>query len=268
MACAKNRFSKCQACNHLFDNPRPTWDSIAQFYSQNDKYDDWLQAEDLRQDLWQRRLKLVLSHQREGRLLDVGAGIGQFLNLAQKHFEVVGTEISTTALRIAREKYGLALIEGPLESLPAGESFDVITLFHVLEHVPFPGETLGTCFRLLKKGGLLVIAVPNDVGSFPTRRNRFMSKLGARKYRSLGKTGLPRLKLDTSEIHVSHFTAPVLAKAVEDAGLSVVENSLDPYFVAGGLKKMRRFMNYYRHRAVLGISGQNLYETIWLVARK
>jgi 2-polyprenyl-3-methyl-5-hydroxy-6-metoxy-1,4-benzoquinol methylase len=267
-ACERNHFFRCGQCGHVFDNPRPTWESIAAFYSQNDKYDDWLQAESLREDLWKRRLKLVLSHRREGRLLDVGAGIGQFLNLAQKHFQVQGTEISTTAVRIAKEKYGITLNHGSLEDLPAGEPFDIITLFHVFEHVPFPAKTLALCYRLLAEGGILVLAVPNDVDSMLTRRNRFMSKLGFRKYLSQGKLGLPRLALDTSEIHLSHFTAETLVKAVERAGLTVMENSLDPYFVAGGLRKFRRFLTYQRYRALQKISGQNLYDTIWLVARK
>lgn len=267
-ACSQNHFYRCESCSHLFDNPRPTWDSIEVFYSQNDKYDDWLQAEELREDLWKRRLKLVLSHKRQGKLLDVGAGIGQFLNLAQDHFDVSGTEISSTAVRLAREKFGIELTHGALEDVPVGEAFDVITLFHVLEHVPFPGQTLATCFSLLKPGGVLVLAVPNDVNSLLTRRNRFMRRLGVRKYQPLGEMGLPRLQLDTAEIHVSHFTSDGLASAVKQAGLEVVENSLDPYFVAGGFRKTRRLMSYYRYRAIQVVSGQNLYDTIWLVAQK
>src|SRR5687768_13082588 len=117
VACAQNAFARCEACGLVFDNPRPTQAAIVDFYSQHDKYDNWLAEEHGRNALWKRRLRLVRRHCPSGKLLDVGTGIGQFMHFARAHFEVTGTEISSTAIRIARDKYGLELRQGTLETL-------------------------------------------------------------------------------------------------------------------------------------------------------
>jgi 2-polyprenyl-3-methyl-5-hydroxy-6-metoxy-1,4-benzoquinol methylase len=267
-ACPQNLFYRCHACGLVFDNPRPSWDQIISFYSQEDKYDGWLAEESARDALWRRRLRRVLRHASGGRLLDVGAGIGQFLVFARKHFEVHGTEVSPVAVKIAAEKYGITLREGTLDAVPADERFDVITMFHVLEHVPFPGQTLSRLSSMLKDSGVLILAVPNDVAFLRTRRNRLMRKLGVGKYQSLGAVGLPRLTLSGSEIHLSHFEPGVLARALERAGVEVTENGLDPYFAVQGRLKLRHYGAYYRHEIVRRVTGQNLYETIWVAARK
>src|SRR6267378_6773451 len=94
---------ECEPCGYVFDNPRPTIEKLVAFYSQPAKYDTWLSQEQARDQLWKRRLKQVLSVGRPGSLLDVGAGIGQFLNLARPHFSSVsGTEVSESAIEISR----------------------------------------------------------------------------------------------------------------------------------------------------------------------
>jgi SAM-dependent methyltransferase len=265
--CLQNSFFQCRTCGLVYDNPRPTWAQIVQFYSQENKYDDWLAEEKERDALWQRRLRLVRRHKPSGSLLDVGTGIGQFLNFAKAHYEVSGTEISPVAVEIAREKYGLEIRPGLLQDMKWEKRFDVITLFHVLEHVPYPAETLRLCHSLLQPGGILVIAVPNDVQSILTRRNRLMERLGFQRYRSLGKVGLPKLVLNGSEIHLSHFTSPVLRTALTQAGLEVIREGLDPYFSVAGLRKMRRFRRYYWYQSIHAVTGKNLYDTIWMVGR-
>ena len=70
---------ECDPCGYVFDNPRPTVEELIAFYSQPTKYDSWLAEEKARDLLWERRLKLLLRVMKPGSLLDVGAGIGQFL---------------------------------------------------------------------------------------------------------------------------------------------------------------------------------------------
>ncbi len=266
--CEQNHFSQCLDCGLVFDNPRPSWNSILEFYSKEEQYDDWLKEERARDDLWRRRLKLILRLQSGGRLLDVGAGIGQFLHVAKSHFEVEGSEISPTAIAIAKDKYGLSLRSGTVESLRWEKPFDVLTLFHVLEHVPDPSQTLKICHSLLSFQGLLVIAVPNDVEAILTRRNRIMKQWKRPKYQILGNLGLPALTLSGSEIHLSHFTSSVLATALRSQGFEIVENGLDPSFAATGCRKFRRLRRYHTYRAIQAVSGLNLYDTIWIAARK
>src|ERR1039457_4859130 len=129
---------ECEPCGYVFDNPRPAVDELIAFYSQPTKYDSWLAEEKARDLLWERRLKLLLPELNRGSLLDVGTGIGQFLDVARPHFSsVCGTEVSESAIAIARKKYGLDLLRGEIGTIDFGSMrFDNVTLFHVLDHVP------------------------------------------------------------------------------------------------------------------------------------
>jgi SAM-dependent methyltransferase len=242
------------------------------FYSQPAKYDPWLAEERARDTLWKRRLKKMASTRRPGSLLDVGTGIGQFLHHAQPLFsDVCGTEVSESALRIAKEKYNLDVMRGEIGSIQFGATtFDNITLFHVLEHVPDPGAVIERCKSLLASDGILVIAVPNDILWLRKKATHFAKRLGVKRAGTVGVLGLSRITLDGSlaEIHLSHFTPAVLQKVVEAAGFAVVENGLDPYWAARGMKAVVHRM-YYRFCILLKwLTGKNFYDAIWLVARK
>src|SRR5579859_5421660 len=73
-------FSRCDDCGFVFDSPRPFAAEVARFYSQAGKYDSWLQHERARDLLWKRRLRKLQPHRAPGSLLDIGAGIGQFVH--------------------------------------------------------------------------------------------------------------------------------------------------------------------------------------------
>lgn len=147
--------------------------------------------------------------------------------------------------------------------------FDVVTLFHVLEHVHSPGMTLQTCRQLLNPGGILVIAVPNDVDAILSRRSRILRRGGFQKYNSLGELGIPKLGPKIAEWHLSHFTETSLRMGIERAGFTILESSLDPHFAVSGLSRsLRRNARYQFYRLVHSITGLNLYDTLWVVAQK
>ena len=94
-----------------------------------------------------------------GRILDIGAGTGDFLARAEKKgWEISGVEPSAGARELASKK-GILLADNS-EGFPS-DSFDVITLWHVLEHVPNLEKQIQELDRLLKKDGILIVAVPN-----------------------------------------------------------------------------------------------------------
>jgi SAM-dependent methyltransferase len=98
-----------------------------------------------------------------GRLLDVGAGKGHFLAAARgRGWDVVGVELSEASARRARATYGLEMLVGDVLEIELAGSFDVITLWHVLEHVADPGALLDRVRGLLAPGGRLVVSVPNN----------------------------------------------------------------------------------------------------------
>jgi SAM-dependent methyltransferase len=106
-----------------------------------------------------------------GRLLDVGAGTGVFLNEMRRYgaWDVKGVELNEAAAEQGRTKFGLDVFRGQVEDAPwpAG-SFDVVTLWDVLEHLPDPRGALGRIRTLLSEEGYLICSVPNG-GSLDAR---------------------------------------------------------------------------------------------------
>ena len=97
------------------------------------------------------------------KLLDVGCGNGEYLNkMKNLGWEVEGQETDPKAAQFANEKYKLKIHVGDLlgTNLPT-ETFDVVTLNHVIEHVIDPEKLLSECYRILKPGGRLVLLTPN-----------------------------------------------------------------------------------------------------------
>ena len=262
---------RCRSCGYIFPNPRPTLDELISFYSQPTKYDTWLSEEETRDALWRRRLKKMHRTRKPGNLLDVGTGTGQFLRHAKPYYtEVCGTEVSESAIEVARTKYNLNVAKGVIEEIEFGTTFDNISLFHVLEHVPNPRATIERCHSLLNSGGILVIAVPNDVLSLRRYVRLFFRKIGVKRFQDVGAFGMRKIALDGSmnEIHLSLFTPEVLARFLERQGFSVIEQSLDPAYVTSGAKRLLDDAYFLCHSLLRYALKMNHYDTIWTVAEK
>lgn len=107
----------------------------------------------------QSKVQLISNFAAKGALLDIGAGTGDFLVAAKKQgWHVLGLEPNKKAKTIAKSK-GIPFGEN-LKLIP-DQSYDVITMWHVLEHVPDLDYQLEQLKRICKPGGIIVIAVPN-----------------------------------------------------------------------------------------------------------
>jgi len=108
----------------------------------------------------QKKISLITSlNNGTGSLLDIGAGTGDFLKQAKKKsWKISGVEPNSSARNLAAKKE-INLKEN-ISSFE-GEKFDVITLWHVLEHLPNLDSTISKIEKLVKPGGVLIIAVPN-----------------------------------------------------------------------------------------------------------
>lgn len=95
-------------------------------------------------------------------LLDVGCGTGWITNIWRiQGFAATGIEPSEVRSSMAREKYGLTVLNDFIENIVVTAQYDVITLRHLVEHLEDPGKMLEKCRSLLKKDGIVVVVVPN-----------------------------------------------------------------------------------------------------------
>ncbi|MFA5854019.1 MAG: class I SAM-dependent methyltransferase [Patescibacteria group bacterium] len=106
--------------------------------------------------------QLATTSPTKGKLLDVGAATGHFVGLAQAEgWQAEGIDISAHSVALGKAK-GLKMERATLDNFSASpESFDALTLWDVLEHVPDPLAALDHCKTLLKNDGLLVINTPD-----------------------------------------------------------------------------------------------------------
>lgn len=159
---------KCINCKLLFLFPLPKNISIydKSYFSGAENgfgYVDYDADKEPMTPTFQKYLDIVYSlGLKNGKLLDIGAATGFFMNLAEKRgFDVTGVEISDFAAESGRRK-NLNIITGDIFSPPFPEQhFDVITMFDVIEHVPDPKATLLEARRILKNRGFLVINTPD-----------------------------------------------------------------------------------------------------------
>lgn len=144
-------------------------------------------------------------------LLDVGCGSGDFIGrMQQLGWRVRGVEVDATAVEIARGR-GLDVHLGDLASMPPDQTFDVITLAHVIEHVHDPVGLLRRCGSLLGERGRLVMTTPNGVSWGHRRFGRDWLSLDSPRHlhvfnrsamrRALGEAGLEPEALDTLAVN-------------------------------------------------------------------
>jgi SAM-dependent methyltransferase len=236
---------QCRHCGYRFLNPRPSQSEIAEAYSAPQQYDTWLDEDLGRQVMWKKRWGLVKRHAQGTRLLDVGAGIGTFLaNARDDGWSVSGTEVSRSAIAIARERYGIEIAEGQLGDATVSGPFDVVSMWHVLEHLPSPSQGLRQCRSLLREGGLLVVAVPNDSDA----RWRFQ--------RAKNGSYMPYEDLEPGkEIHLSHFTVPVLRSAIRSNGFRIELMTVDDHYPTPSARTDQLVRGY---RALMAVTRVNL----------
>jgi 2-polyprenyl-3-methyl-5-hydroxy-6-metoxy-1,4-benzoquinol methylase len=151
----------------LITFPKPSLEKLPSYYES----DDYISHTDGKRSLFEKmyhfikgialkkKLKLINSQSAKGKLLDIGAGTGDFLAVAKNDgWQTVGIEPSAKAKEIAIKKgVNFAPDLASLES----NSFDIITMWHVLEHVPNLEEYISELKRLIKPTGTIIIAVPN-----------------------------------------------------------------------------------------------------------
>ncbi len=209
---------RCLRCGTVRLDPRPSPEEMSAHYAPT----TYARAEEdgtgigERLDETNRRSAMRFSEwvgqTAERRLLDIGCGDGRFLRqMVELGWTGEGLEVDPVAAELARRRTGLQIHGETLEeSVLTPGSFDLVTMVHVLEHVPDPRATLAAVRNLLADGGWVGIAIPN-IGSFE-----------AGLFRSCWyPLDLPR--------HFWGFTPHSLARLAEECGFDVVHRAYFPF---------------------------------------
>ena len=160
---------QCENCGFKFTNPRPDFESIGKYYESEAYISHSNSSKGIINKAYQvvrsiavkDKLELVNRLATKGAILDYGCGTGYFLSACQKDgWKVEGFEPNATANNQAEKTLGKSIEKASLKRFDK-ESFEIITMWHVLEHVHTINETFQELLSLLKPGGTMLVAVPN-----------------------------------------------------------------------------------------------------------
>ncbi len=165
------QLTKCKSCGLYQQNPRLSPEELATYYPDNySAYLPLLKAikktgdrRDKQYGLW-KRLKLVEKYVDSGNWLDVGCGSGRLFEYAQSKnkWNLVGLEPNKKMALATRENLGIEVINTSFESFAYGaSSFDLVSMWDVLEHLPYPVEAIEKVSVLLKPNAIFVLSIPN-----------------------------------------------------------------------------------------------------------
>ncbi|MDX1773001.1 class I SAM-dependent methyltransferase [Oceanihabitans sediminis] len=229
--------------------PQPKEENLSDYY----KTEDYISHTDSKRNLFEkayhlvrsislkRKLKIINSFSdtannsdscEKKSLLDFGCGTGDFLQTAQQNnWKVLGIEPNQQAREIANRKTTNAVFNSEHLNKIENQSFDVITLWHVLEHVPNLEEQISVFKKLLKENGVLIVAVPN------------YKSFDAKHYKNFWAAyDVPR--------HLWHFNQDSLASLFSKENMKVVNTlpmKFDSYYVSLLSEKYQNgFMNPFK----------------------
>jgi 2-polyprenyl-3-methyl-5-hydroxy-6-metoxy-1,4-benzoquinol methylase len=164
--------NSCLNCGFIFTNPRPAENEIGKYYQS----EDYVSHNDTNKGfinsiyqlvkkytLWKKlNLMVQISGKKAGKLLDYGCGTGDFIKiLADVKWEVMGLEPDEGARKLAQSKVGEEKVNDLSFLKKLEQNYDVITCWHVVEHIHDLNNTIETLKNALQPKGKLLIAVPN-----------------------------------------------------------------------------------------------------------
>lgn len=259
---------KCDSCTLLFTNPRPTSEHLSKYYESEEYISHTNTATNLigrvyksvRSIALKSKVKLINSLTSKGQLLDYGCGTGHFLIAAKTDgWKVVGIEPSSQAQENAPANIQQDILNN-LESIPENKTFNIISLWHVLEHIADLKSTLQNLIEKIDQSGKLIIAVPNP------------ESYDAKVYQEhWAAYDVPR--------HLYHFTQNSLAQLLKGMNLkidSIQPMKFDAFYVSllsekyktGTSNYLKSFLNGYKSNSYAKKNNKNYSSLIYIISKK
>ncbi len=220
------RLMQCTTCSLVVTSPRPNAEDLGAYYVSENYISHTETKKGLINRIYLLARKIALARKKKlinkiflkkGTLLDYGCGTGAFLQtMSEDGWKTIGIEPDDGARKIASTRNNLEIFRPDDVKTFAPESFDIVTLWHVLEHVPEPVKACEEFFKLLKPNGKLLLALPNHLSQ------------DAQKYRGAWAAyDVPR--------HLFHFNALNIKQIASKVGFVSVEPipmSMDAYYIS------------------------------------
>lgn len=256
---------QCLNCFHVYSS-----------YEQVEHYDGYWRESEFDLNWWDLAHRKVYNHfikkfltKESGSILDVGCGLGFFVKTVMQqrpNWKVIGYEMSEVAVKFAREKNGLSnVFSGRVEDSQLSlASFDIITLWDVIEHIPKPQPLLHYLHSLLKPGGILFLQTPN----FPIQLYKAKIKVLLKGM----KEGVHYLE---AKDHINDYTQTSLNFLAEQCNFQKPEYYLLPPILSVSgthslLGKISKLSYYHLTKLIWFLSFKTLFlnNTLFAVLRK
>ncbi|MCE2740782.1 MAG: class I SAM-dependent methyltransferase [Sphingobacteriales bacterium] len=213
----------CGNCGLQFTNPRPDMSEIGKYYNSKNyishagsnkselgvtyKIYDWVRNYSIGS-----KLKLIKKYHTSGKLLDLGCGLGYFLNGVKldQTFDATGADVSDEAVNYVQQEFALQVLKEDKLNITEDGFYDIITQWHVMEHVHLLDERMKLLKRILKEDGTMFIAVP------------ISNSFDAKHYKQFWDGyDVPR--------HLYHFTANSMRLLMNNYGFEIIEQQSMPF---------------------------------------
>lgn len=259
---------ECNSCKFKFTNPRPEENKLGNYYKSETYISHSNTSKGIINSAYQtvrkytllKKLQLISQYYKTGKILDIGCGTGEFLSVCKNaKWNTLGIEPDNDARKKAIENHGLDVREEVALKALKDEEFDIISMWHVLEHVPRLNERIEDLKRLIKPNGIIIIAVPN------------LTSLDAKIYKEhWAAYDLPR--------HLYHFSPQDIESVFKKHDLKVVKilpMIFDSFYVSllsekyrtGKSNILRALWNGFRSNISAIKTGKTYSSQIYLIRK-